>query len=404
MPDVGSQSYILRGGFVCDGSGDPGYIGDVRIADEKITHVARHIPAHGNTIIDMDGLIISPGLIDLHVHVYDGMNLHSVSPRDAGLPTGVTTMLDTGSAGAMNYATFEKYIIKPANETIYALLNVSHFGTQGHPEIPPYLGDLYQKEYLDPSPTLRCLDRHPEHLVGVKARLTASLAGGREHNERVALANTLHISRGLDLPAYIHHVASNVPIEEVLHKLCNGDVLTHIYHAHGDGCFQNKGIAPSPELLAARERGVICDVGHGSGCFSWDVAETACQEYEFWPDTISTDLHQFNVASPVVDLTTTMSKFMHLGMSVEKAIQCVTANPAAMLRRQHQIGRLLPGHSADITILQRVVGQHVLVDSMGAKRVALERLVPISVIKDGARFECNAHGAGSAFTPETAIQ
>lgn len=146
------NAWILKGGLIYDGSGDRGYCGDVRLAGTKITHIAPHLPIRDETIIDADGLIVAPGLIDLHVHVYDGMNLHSISPAEAGLRTGVTSMLDTGSAGAMNYATFEKYIMRHCEETVYALLNISHFGVQGHPDLPPYLGDLFDAAYLDPAP------------------------------------------------------------------------------------------------------------------------------------------------------------------------------------------------------------------------------------------------------------
>jgi dihydroorotase len=384
------NAWILKGGLIYDGGGAPGYRGDVRIAGTKITHVAPYLPAGDEAIIDAEGLIVTPGLIDLHVHVYDGMNLHSISPAEAGLRTGVTTMLDTGSAGAMNYPAFEKYIMRPAEETVYALLNVSHHGVQGHPDIPPYLGDLFDTAYLDPAPALRCIQRHPERLLGIKARLTNSLADGKEANERAALANAVDLARRTGLLFFVHHVASSIPLEDVLSQFIAGDVLTHIYHAHGDGGFQGSDAAPTRAMLDARERGVIFDVGHGSGAFSWKIAEPACQKHGFWPDTISTDLHIFNLRGPVIDLPTTMSKFLHLGMKMEKIVQCVTAHPAAAMHQAHRLGRLLPNRPADITVLKRVAGPHVLSDSMGETRNASHRLIPVCVFKNGRRFECGS--------------
>ncbi len=382
MPD----KWILKGGTIYDGTGAPPRRGDVRIAGGRITHIDSRIPPNDEMIIDADGLIVAPGLIDLHVHVYDGMNLHSIAPADAGLRTGVTTMLDTGSAGAMNYPAFEKYIMAPAPESIYALLNISHHGVQGHPDIPPYLGDLYDTAYLDPAPALRCIERHPERLLGVKVRLTNSLAAGKVAHEHTALSNAVQVARQTGLLFFVHHAASGIPLDQVLSRFIAGDVLTHTYHSLGDGGFQGPDAAPTRAMLQARDRGALFDVGHGSGAFAWHIAEPACQKHGFWPDTISTDLHKFNLEGPVIDLPTTMSKFLHLGMPMEKVIQCVTANPAAAMHQSHRLGRLLPGRPADLTLLKLIPGAHALTDSTGAVRTASQRLIPICAFKNGRRF------------------
>jgi dihydroorotase len=382
------NSFILKGGLIYDGAGGPGFRGDVRAAGGKITDIAPHLPVNEEAVIDAAGLLVAPGLIDFHVHVYDGMNLHSISPAEAGLRTGVTTMLDTGSAGAMNYPTFEKYIMCRAPETIYALLNISHHGVQGHPDIPPYIGDLFDIPYLDPAPALRCIERHPERLLGIKARLTNSLAGGKEANERAALANAVAVARRTGLLFYVHHIASSIPLADVLGQFIAGDVLTHVYHCLGDGGFQGKDLAPTAAMLDARQRGVLFDVGHGSGAFAWKIAEPACQKHGFWPDTISTDIHKFNINGSVIDLPTTMSKFLHLGMKLENVIQCVTANPADAMGQGHRIGRLLPDRSADLTLLKLIPGRHELADSVGDKRSASQRLVAVCAFKNGRRFDC----------------
>lgn len=393
-------AWILKGGQIYDGSGSPPFCGDVRISGGKITHIGPSVPVAGKeSFIDVSDLIVAPGLIDFHVHVFDGMALHSVSPADAGLRTGVITLLDTGSAGAMNYGSFEKYIIASAVENIYTLLNISQFGVQGHPEIPPFIGDLHDIKHLDVRPALRCIKAHPDRIIGVKARLTAALADSCEQNERAALANSIHVARKIDLLCYVHHIASSIPLEDVLKDLKAGDVLTHIYHNHGDGGFDlSREGAPKRAMLEARDRGVIFDVGHGSGSFAWRVAEPACQQHGFWPDTISSDIHKFNIDAPVHDLPTTMSKFLHMGMPLERVIQCTTTNAAAAMRQQHHLGRLAPGRQADITVLQLVKGKHTLVDSEGIERIASRRLVPICVFRNGRRIGCHVDYAADLST------
>ena len=337
-----------------------------------------------------DDYIIAPGLVDLHVHVYDGMGLHSVAPAEIGLKTGVTTLLDTGSAGAMNFGTFAKYTIPQARKNVFALLNISHFGVQGHPEIPPYIGDLHDVAHFDVPSALRCLRQYPELLIGVKVRLTNSLADGDVTKERAALRAALQLRDESGLPLMVHHVMSQIPLPELLSKMRAGDILTHFYHSMGDGGFTGAEGAPGAALLDARARGIIMDVGHGSGCFSWEVAEAAGPRHDFWPDTISSDLHIFNLAEPVVDLPTTLSKFLHMGMSLESVIRAASAR-AADAMNQPNLGRLQSGLPADVTILQNAEGSHVLTDSGGQKRMVSQRLVPLCVFKDGDRFDCQTN-------------
>jgi dihydroorotase len=384
-----NNHWIIKGGAIYDGNGGAPFKGDVEIEDGKITKIAENVTDTGAGVLDAAGLIVAPGLIDLHVHVYDGMNLHSISPADAGLKTGVTTMLDTGSAGAMNYGTFHKYVIPAARETVFTLLNISYFGVQGHPDIPPYLGDLHDAQHFDVPSAVRCIAAHREEIVGVKVRLTDSLADNDAAKERAALQAALEVRDKTGLPLTVHHVMSAIPLEELLPQLKAGDVLTHFYHGMGDGGFTGEDGAPCEALQDARARGVLFDVGHGSGSFSWRVAEAACRQHHFWPDSISTDIHIFNLEMPVIDLPTTMSKFLHLGMPLEKVIQCTTSNPATMIRRQDRFGLLAPGRAADVTVLKLVEGQHRLMDSEGKERVVSQRLVPIYVFKGGGRFACH---------------
>lgn len=388
------NKYILKNGTIYDGSGGAPFKADLKIIDGKIIEIAEDIAVGNENIFDASDLIISPGLIDFHVHVYDGMNLHSISPAECGLKTGVTTMLDFGSAGSMNYGTFHKYVIPAAKETIFTLLNISYFGVQGHPEIPPYIGDLHDVQHFDVPSAIKCIEAHPEEIVGVKVRLTASLADNDVTKERAGLKAALEVRDQTGLPLMVHHVMSAIRLDELLTQMKEGDVLTHVYHGNGDGGFTGADGAPGRALLEARQRGIKMDMGHGSGAFAWRVAESACMKHDFWPDSISSDIHIFNLKTPVIDLPTTMSKFLYLGMPLEKVIQRATFNPAAMMNQQHQFGLLAAGRTADVTALKLVEGRHSLIDSEGAERIASSRLVPVCVFKNGERVDCDVEYEG----------
>lgn len=380
--------FLIRNGNVYDGTGTPPQRVDVRIADSVITEIGTNLKVVDEHVIDAEGLIVSPGLIDLHTHVFSGMGLYSVDPVDAGLKTGVTSMLDTGTAGALTYETFERFVISKAEEDIFALLNISMIGAiQGHPDYPPYMGDLNDGRHADVASAVACVRRRPERLVGMKVRLTSGLANYQEKNEWAGFHGVFESATLTNLPCMIHHAASRIPNKTVLETLRSGDTYTHLYNPNTDHVFDQHG-APLEELWAARARGVLFDVGHGVGAFSWSVAEPACQKYGFWPDTISTDIHQFNLKGPVFDLPTTMTKFLYLGMPLEQVIKATTSVPAAAMRLQDRLGVLAPGRQADIVLLKLEKGAFPLVDVLGQTRIAGERLVPWSVCKRGRWTSC----------------
>ncbi len=381
-------SSLVRGGEVYDGTGAPPSKVDLRIAGGVIQEIGPDLAPQGETIIDATGLIVSPGLIDLHVHVFSGLGLYSIDPFEAGLRTGVTSMLDTGTAGALTYANMARFIMPAADEEVFALLNISMIGCiQGHPDFPPYMGDLNDGRHAHVPSAVECVKRFPERFVGMKVRLTSALANYDEKNEWAGFHGVFEAAELTNSPCMIHHLKSKIPTETVLKTLRPGDMLTHLYHPYSDHAFDTHG-APIDALREARERGVILDVGHGVGSFAWRVAEPACREFGFWPDSISTDIHQFNLRGPVVDLPTTMSKFLYLGMPMEQIIRAVTSVPAKAMRVHERLGTLLPGRQADVTILKLENGQFPLTDVEGVTRVSPWRLVPVSVCKRGEWSEC----------------
>jgi dihydroorotase len=370
--------------MVYDGTGEPALRADVRIKGSTISAIAPNLRPDGEEIVEATGLLVVPGLVDLHVHVFSGIGLYSVDPADGGLNTGVTTMLDTGTAGALTYGAFDRFVVPAAREDVFALLNISMIGViQGHPDFPPYMGDLNDARHADVPAALACIDRFPERILGLKVRLTSGLANHEEANERAGFHGVLHAARRSGRPCMIHHVQSRIPLAEVLEALRPADIYTHLYHPNTDRGFDDRTGAPFDVMRDARQRGVLFDVGHGVGAFAWRVAEPACKEHGFWPDTISTDLHRFNLHGPVHDLPTTMTKFVHLGMPLTRVIRASTYEPARAMGLGERFGRLAVGRQADVTLLRLEEGRFELTDVENQVRIARQRLVAEAVFKRG---------------------
>ena len=383
--------HLIRGGEVYDGSGGAPRRVDVRVRGGTIAEIGPELPEQGEAVLDASGLIVTPGLIDLHVHVFSGVGRWSIDPGDAGLVTGVTTMLDTGTAGALTFPAFDRFVLSQAREDVYALLNISMIGClQGYPDERPYnIGELSEPGYAHAPSAVACVEQFRDRIVGLKVRLSALLADNQAQNERAGLEALLEAAERTALPCMIHHARSLVPLGELLRRLRPGDIYTHLYHPHPDHGFADDG-TPKPEMLAARERGVLFDVGHGKGAFSWAVAEAACREGDFWPDTISTDLHHFNILGPVFDLPTTMTKFLYLGMPLPKIVQATTDAPARAMGLGDRFGRLLPGRQADITLIRIERGEWALPDVLDEMRSIRERLVAVNVFKRGVLHGCRS--------------
>ncbi len=376
-----SHALLIQHGTVIDGSGAPGKAADVRIMDGRISAIDEHIPAQpGDETTDATGLYVCPGLIDLHVHCFAGTGTFSLDPDRIGLCTGVTTMLDTGSAGSLNYPTFARFVMPAFEEDVYALLNIAQLGALGHPRIQPPVGELTEPRLINEDAAVACIEKYPDRIIGTKVRLTAALADGHAANEHLAFAGALNAAKRTGGLLMIHHVGSNIPTADALGALRSGDVYTHCYHGAGDGAFDPK---PCAAVRDARQRGVIIDVGHGMGAFVWRVAEPACQQHDFWPDVISTDLHTFNIAGPVFDMPTTLSKFLHMGMPLERVIEAATGTPARVMGLSDRLGRLAPGMQADVALLKLERGKFILTDAEGTTRTSDRKLSAVRTFKRG---------------------
>ena len=385
---MSASATLIRNGQVYDGTGAEAQRVDVRIANGVIQEIGPDLPSQGETIVDAAGLLVCPGLIDLHVHVFSGIGLYSIDPVEAGLRTGVTSMLDTGTAGSLTYPNMARFILPAAEEDVFTLLNISMIGAiQGHPDFPPFMGDLNDGRHAHVPSAVACARKNPKNLVGMKVRLTSALANYDEKNELAGFDGVFEAADQMGSPLMIHHAASKIPTTTVLKALRSGDMYTHLYHPHADHAFADNGM-PIEELLEARARGVIFDVGHGVGAFVWRVAEPACEKFGFWPDTISTDLHHFNLRGPVIDLPTTMSKFLFLGLPVQDVIRAVTLNAAKAMRVDNRLGSIQTGKQADITLMKLEQGRFALSDVEGVIRHSSRRLTAAFVCKRGVWHRC----------------
>lgn len=386
-----TEGYLIRRGQVLDGSGAPAVEADVRVKGQTISEIGPALASDGEEVVEASGLLVVPGLIDLHVHVFSGAGQWSIDPDRAGLSSGVTTVVDTGTSGALTYENFHRFVIAQAQEDVFALLNISIIGCLlGHPDIEPVMGELSEARYCHVASAVECIRRHPDRAIGMKVRLTDELADERPENEQAAFRGALDAAGQTGTFLMVHHNHSNVPTDQLLDALRPGDIFTHLYHPQRDSPFEAADHGPSDALLRAKDRGVAFDLGHGAGSFTWTTAEPACQKHGFWPDTISTDIHRFNANGPVHDMATTMTKMLYLGMPLPAVIRASTHRAAEAIRMGDQFGLLKHGRQADITLLRLEEGSFDLYDVRGMVRNARQRLVPVSVFKGGQKHACQA--------------
>ena len=327
-------------------------------------------------IIDAGGKIVTPGLIDLHVHVYDGATEFGIPPDPYCISRGATTVFDAGSAGAYTFAGLKKHVVDASSTGIKAFLNIASHGM-----IARYIGELTDLCYADAERAVRTCQENRDVVVGVKVRMGRDMVGeGAEE----ALGRGIAAGEAAGLPLMVHPNNSPLSLRTILRGMQPGDILTHCFHRSETGILDGNGRL-RPEARDARSRGILFDVGHGVGSFSFDVAESALRQ-GFPPDTVSTDLHSFNCQGPVYDLATTVSKFLLLGLSLEEGIRAVTEAPARAMGMLEEIGTLGVGSRADVVIFDLQGGEFSFMDTVGQVRAGEKKLVPVCVIKDGCIY------------------
>ncbi|MCS2160187.1 amidohydrolase/deacetylase family metallohydrolase [Scandinavium sp. H11S7] len=347
---------------------------DIAIKDGKIAALGE-INGEATKVVSLNGEhYVSAGWIDLHVHCYPKSPIYNDEPDSVGVATGVTTVIDAGSTGADDVDTFHELTRSCATD-VYALLNISRVGLIAQNE-------LANMANIDADAATAAIKRHPNFIVGLKARMSSSVVG---ENGITPLEKAKDIQKANgNLPLMVH-IGNNPPnLDEITELLTSGDIITHCYNGK-----PNRILTPSGELRAsvsgALKRGIKLDVGHGTASFSFDVAKQAIA-MGILPHTISSDIYCRNrINGPVHSLARVMAKFLAIGMSLPQVIDCVTANAAEAIRLKNK-GHLAVGFDADLTLFTLKRQPVTLVDAENNALQADQDLVPLAAIRAGKGY------------------
>lgn len=358
---------LLKGGHVIDPKNKINAVRDIAIVGGKIAAVAPRIdPAEAFKVVNAAGLYVTPGLIDIHAHVYTGTGERNSYAGDNSVPpdgftfrVGVTTVADAGCSGWRNFEDFKQRIIDRSKTRVLVFLNIVGNGMRG----AKYEQDLND---MEAKPTAEMAKKYPNVVIGVK---TAHFTGP----EWAPVERAVEAGTAANIPVMVDFGTNRPerPLSElVTKKLRPGDIYTHIYSGLRDEQIASGKV--NPALWEGRKRGVIFDVGHGGGSFLWRIAVPAIKE-GFLPDSISTDLHIGSMNAGMKDMLNIMDKFLALGLSVEDVILRSTWNPAREIKRE-DLGNLSPGADADVAILKLETGNFGFVDMYGARMSGTQKL------------------------------
>jgi len=381
-----AQTYniVIKGGHVIDPKNNIDGPMDIAVSAGKIALVARNIDATGALqVVDATGLYVTPGLIDMHVHVFNGPNLNqqymngpnSVMPDGFTFRVGVTTVVDAGSSGMRTFPDFKRQVIDISQTRVLAFLNIVSEGMRGGP-FEQNIGDMNARQ------TGEFARRNSEHIIGIKL---AHFSG----HDWTPIIRGVEAGVIADMPFMVDHGSANpvLPLDSLfLHYFRPGDIYAHCYG--GSDNIGNSGRQAitfngqlRPFMAAARNRGIIFEVGHGGGSFFYDVAVPATKA-GFFPDVISTDLHITSMNSAMKDILTCMDKMMNLGMDLKSVINAATWKPAQVIKRT-ELGHLTVGAEADIAILSMRTGKFGQFDPRGVGMDASTKLECEVTIKAG---------------------
>ena len=372
---------ILKGGRVLDPSQEIDARMDVAVANGAISQVAPDIVPDSDTrVIDVAGKLVTPGLIDLHTHVYHGVNQTGIDPDLAGVYAGVTTVVDAGSAGCYSFGGFPEHVVPSAKTRIVCMLHISRTGLNYQPE-------LSRREDIDLEETVRVILANKPLIQGVKIRAIGP-AVPVMGVEIVKLAKQAASEAGVRLMVHIGDRSINDGGKTITHELLplleSGDIITHLFSGNAGRILDDDGNV-LPEVMDAQQRGVFLDTAHGRQNFSFDVARSALDQ-GVEPRSISTDLTIPGRLTTVHSMVEMMSRFLALGFSLEDVIRMSTVNPASALDMEDTLGSLAVGREADISVLEEATGSWLFHDTEGATLAGDKALIPVLTVKSGEVF------------------
>ena len=375
---------VIKGGDVLDPSQNLRGKRDIGIRYGVVEALEQDIPAErALKVLNADGKLVTPGLIDLHSHVFPYGSGIGIPADELIAFQGTTTMVSAGDAGANNFAAFRRYIVGQTRTRLYAFVHIANMGLAGFP-VP----ELYNIDFAQVDAAAKAVAENPDIVIGVKVRMSENVVAkhGTEPLKRAIMACE-KAGGGAKIMCHIGGVETGKLMSDILDLLRPGDILTHAYSGAPNlaGAFTNivQDGKLLPAALAAKRRGVLFDVGHGGGSFDYTVAEAAMAAGA-GPDTISSDIHVFSGNSPGMPyLTWVMSKFLNLGVPLEQVIAMATANPAKAIGRTPKLGTLQQGAPADVSLLEVVEGPVEFVDTRNNKRQGKVHIKPAGVVLAG---------------------
>jgi dihydroorotase len=369
---------VLKNARIIDPSRRLDEHGDVGFRDGVVA--AHGADLDGREIRDVAGAIVCPGLIDLHTHVYWGGTSIGVDPETYARRACTTTLVDAGSAGPGNFPGFRRHVMEPCTPRILAYLNISFAGifAFGHRVMVGECGDF---RLLNAEDCLEVARAHEDLIVGIKVRIGMAASDGRG---AAPLDLAIEVAQELGLPVMCHLDYPPPTRKEVLERLRPGDVLTHCFRPFPGAPVKGDGTV-HPEVLAARDRGIIFDVGHGKGSFGFPSAE-AMLAAGYPPHCISSDVHQLSIDGPAGDQLLTLSKFLLMGMSLNEVIAASTSAPAQAIRRP-ELGTLGPGNVGDVSVLGLEHGRYEFLDVKGESRTGEQMLTRRGMVIAGHWWE-----------------
>ena len=366
---------LLKGGHLIDPKNGIDALMDVAIAKGKIIRVAPDIsPSDAKKIVDVKGLYITPGLIDIHTHVFVGSNqgfadgFSSVSPDDFTFKAGITTVVDAGTSGWRNFPVFKKQVIDRSQTRILAFLNIAGSGMTGFPSEED-INDM------DARMTSLVTGQYPEIIAGVKI-------GHYRGSEWIPFDRAVEAAKLAGVPLLVECHLPLLPLEEILKRMRPGDIYTHSFCVASDRtCLLDEQGKIRPYVAEAKKKGVRFDVGHGGGMFHFNVAVPAFKQ-GLLPDSFGSDLHRSSMNSGMKNMLDIMSKYLNIGMTFEDIIFRATWNSAISIKRE-DLGQLSVGSDADIAVFSIRKGTFGFVDTGGNRLDGNQRIETELTIRAG---------------------